>query len=269
MDNFFLNDGNVTNGVFLASLAIVLVWERLSARRQDRADLGPRWRANFTLMVINMAVVYVVFPVGAVGVALLAQNAGWGLFNQVQASPIIVAITSVLVMDLWNYVQHYLMHRYRILWMIHRVHHADPACDATSSLRFHPFETIFSFLTDLVIIAAIGVPAVYVVLYRLARMVVSTLVHGNILIPLGIDRLMRYVLVTPDVHRVHHSRDMREHNSNFSGGLIWWDMLFGTYIEQPESGHRNMEIGLPGFAYERATSLKSVLLEPFREPPEK
>jgi sterol desaturase/sphingolipid hydroxylase (fatty acid hydroxylase superfamily) len=208
----------------------------------------------------------VVFPVTAVSAALLAAGSEFGLFNQVQVPFAIAFLASLLLMDLANYLQHYLLHHVSLLWKIHRLHHADPDCDVTTSLRFHPFESILSVAIDVMVAVAFGVPAVAVAVYSLLRIAVSTVVHGNIKIPSRLDRLLRYVLVTPDIHRVHHSRLENEHNSNFSGGLIWWDYLFGTYIAQPVAGHQNMDIGLSGYSETRATSLVSGLMDPFFMP---
>jgi sterol desaturase/sphingolipid hydroxylase (fatty acid hydroxylase superfamily) len=263
MERFLTNQSEIYSGVLLSSLAIVLLWELFYARRPGTPNLARRWRNNFLLLFINLVVINVVIPVTAISAALLAKSSGFGLFNQLQVPFAVVFIVSLLLMDLANYLQHYLLHRVPLFWRVHRLHHADPACDVTTSFRFHPFEAIISLSVDICIAFAFGLPPVAVAVYSVFRIAVSTVVHGNIRIHAGMDSLLRYLLVTPDMHRVHHSRLEKEHNSNFSGGLIWWDYLFGTYIARPAAGHQEMDIGLSGYSDTRATSLVPGLMDPF------
>jgi sterol desaturase/sphingolipid hydroxylase (fatty acid hydroxylase superfamily) len=257
------NQNDVQTAVLLAALAATLLWEMWSPRRGPAAPRTKRWRVNFLLLLVNLLVVYALVPVATVTLALVASDAGWGLFNQWRIPFIPAFVLGVLLMDLAKYAQHYLLHRVPLLWRIHRVHHADPDLDVTTSLRFHPLETLVGVLTDSLVILAFGVPALAVVLYRLARVTASTIVHGNVSIPPAADRLLRLVLVTPDMHRIHHSVREHEQRSNLSGGLSWWDYLFGTYAGTPASDYRTMPLGLNGYPDARASSLRATLLDPF------
>jgi len=249
--------------VLLAALATTLLWDMWSPRRGSAAPRTGRWRLNFLLMFVNMLVLYALVPVTTVALALVASDAGWGLFNQMRIPFVPVLAMSVLLMDLAKYGQHYLLHRVPLLCRIRRVHHADPDLDVTTSLRFHPLETIVGVLTDSVVIVAFGVPALAVVPYRLAPVTASAIVHGNVSIPLKVERWLRLALVTPDMHRVHHSVLAQEQRGNLSGGLSWWDYLFGTYIGTPTSDYRTMQLGLSGYSDARASSLRPTLLDPF------
>ncbi len=257
-------DSEMYTLIFLATLLIVLVCEFRWPRRSDQSALTERWRTNFALYFVNLLAAYIVFPIGAVAVSLYAVNAGVGLFQWIETPYALTFVAGILIIDLANYAQHYLMHRLPMLWRFHRVHHADPACDVTTSLRFHPGEALFSEALELAVILACGVPPMAVACYRVARIGISTLVHGNIGLGERTEQLLRQIIVTPDLHRVHHSRLEEETNSNYSGGLIWWDRLFGTYCAEPEGGHRGMRIGLRGYSERRAHSLRLTITDPFR-----
>ena len=262
MPRLLENQGGLYTAVLLFALTATLLWELAVPRRSPTALRPGRWRVNFLLMVVNMVVLYALVPITTVALALLASDAGWGLFNQVQLPFALVLALGVLLMDFTRYGQHYLMHRVPLLWRIHRVHHADPDLDVTTSLRFHPVETLVGVLTDALTIVVVGVPALAVVVYRLARMAASTFVHGNVSTPPWLDRWLRLVLVTPDMHLIHHSVQEREQRCNLSGGLSWWDHLFGTYVATPASDGRTMELGLSGYPLARANSLRATLLDP-------
>jgi sterol desaturase/sphingolipid hydroxylase (fatty acid hydroxylase superfamily) len=264
LERLLENQSGIFNGVLLAALAVTLIWEMQFPRRAPAVGRAKRWRLNFLLMFINMLVLSAVFPITTVALALVTQNAGWGLFNQAQIPFVPAFAMSLFFLDLAKYVQHYLLHRVPLLWKIHRVHHADPDLDVTTSLRFHPIESIVGVLTDSLIIVAFGAPALAVALYRLARVTASTIVHGNVNIPAKVERLLRLVLVTPDMHRVHHSILEHEQRGNLSGGLSWWDYLFGTYIGKPASDYRTMQLGLSGYSDARASSLGATLMDPFK-----
>jgi sterol desaturase/sphingolipid hydroxylase (fatty acid hydroxylase superfamily) len=260
-----LEDQNDLYNVVLASaLAATLLWEIWFPRRGAAAPRAKRWRLNFLLMLINMLVLYAVVPITTVTLAFVSKEAGWGLLNLMRMPFVLVVVLSVLLMDLARYVQHRLMHRLPGLWRIHRVHHADPDLDVTSSLRFHPIETLIGVLTDALIIIALGVPAVVVVLHRTARVCASTIVHGNVRVPPAMEGWLRLVLVTPDMHRIHHSVLEHEQGRNLSGGLSWWDYLFGTYAKAPSEDYRTMQLGLSGYTSARANSLRAALVDPFK-----
>lgn len=266
MERVLEGQTEIYNAVLLAALTVTLLWEMWFPRREPAAPRAKRWRLNFLLLAVNMLVLYAIVPLTTVTLALVAGSAGWGLFNQVPMPSAAVLASSMLLMDLARYGQHYLLHRMPLLWRMHRVHHADPDLDVTTSLRFHPLETLTGVLTDALVIVAFGVPALAVVLYRLARVAASTIVHGNVSMPPRVDRWLRLLLVTPDMHRIHHSMLECEQRCNLSGGLSWWDYLFGTYVGTPASDYQTMRLGLSGYSEARASSLRAVLLDPFVDP---
>jgi sterol desaturase/sphingolipid hydroxylase (fatty acid hydroxylase superfamily) len=257
------NQNDIHSLVLVTALAVTLVWEIRFPRREPAARRTQRWRVNFLLMLVNMAVLYAVVPITTVALAIVANNAGVGLFNRIEMPFVLGCVLGALLMDLARYGQHLAMHRIPLLWRIHRVHHADPDLDVTTSLRFHPMETIIGLITDALVIVVLGVPALAVVLYRLARVTASTLVHGNVRVPAGVDAFLRLIIVTPDMHRIHHSVLEREQGRNLSGGLCWWDRLFGTYVAAPASDYRTMALGLTGYPERRASSLRAALADPF------
>ena len=267
MERLLDNQSEIYNVVLLAVLAATLLWEMWLPRREPVAPRVSRWRVNFLLMSIDMVVLYAVVPAGMVALALVATKAGWGLFNQVQLPLVPALAIGILLMDLARYGQHYLMHHTPLLWRIHRAHHSDPDLDVTTSLRFHPIEMIVGMITDSLTIVVFGVPALAVILYRLARVTASTVVHGNVTIPSSLDRLLRRVVVTPDMHRIHHSVLHREQIANLGGCLSWWDYLFGTYVGTPASDYGTMQLGLVDYPAVRTGSLSAALMDPFVTPP--
>ena len=263
MERLLQSQNDIHSLVLVTALALTLLWEIRFPRRDPAAPRPQRWRLNFLLMFVNMAVLYAVVPITTVALALVVKNAGLGLFNRVEMPFVLACVLGALLMDLARYGQHLAMHRIPLLWRIHRVHHADPDLDVTTSLRFHPIETIIGLLTDALVIVVFGVPALAVVLYRLARVAASTMVHGNVRVPAAVDAVLRLMIVTPDMHRIHHSALEHEQGRNLSGGLSWWDHLFGTYVADPASDYRTMPLGLSDYPEARASSLRAALADPF------
>jgi sterol desaturase/sphingolipid hydroxylase (fatty acid hydroxylase superfamily) len=263
MDNWLRYQGDLYTGAWLATFAVVLFWEMRRPVRMSVAGRGRRWALNGTLMAIDMVFVYVVFPIATIALAIEASRAGWGVFNRMSIAPVPALVAGMLVLDFGKYLQHYLLHRVPLLWRIHRTHHADPECDVTTSFRFHPFESVLAVFVDSAMIIGFGVSAPAVALYRIARVILSTVVHGNVSVPRGIEMALRWLVVTPDLHRIHHSAQPHEQNRNLGGGLIWWDRLFGTYVARPGSDPRTMPLGLSEYPAPRANSLAAMLLDPF------
>jgi sterol desaturase/sphingolipid hydroxylase (fatty acid hydroxylase superfamily) len=241
----------------------MILWEWRQPRRILSLPRGRRWPANLGIIVVDSVVVRLVFPVLAVGMAGLAANQGWGLFNQPHAPFWLAFIASLLLLDLAIYAQHVVFHRVPWLWRLHRMHHTDLDFDVTTALRFHPLEIVLSMLIKLAAVVALGAPAVAVMLFEVILNATAMFNHGNVRLPLWLDRRLRWVLVTPDMHRVHHSVRVEETDSNFGFNLPWWDRLFGTYRDQPRAGHTGMTIGLEYFRDRRATALPQLLLQPF------
>ncbi len=248
---------------FLGVFAIVAVCEALAPRRPRTMKRRLRWPNNIGVVVLNTLVLRLVFPTAAVGVAVAAEARGWGLFNAL-AVPIWLALPlSVLLLDLVIYLQHVMFHAVPALWRLHRMHHADLDVDVTTGNRFHPLEILLSMLIKLAVVAALGPPAVAVLVFEVLLNASSMFNHGSLGIPRHVDRVLRWFLVTPDMHRVHHSVVVGETNSNFGFNLPWWDRLFGTYRDQPAAGHAAMTIGIEQFRDPGDLRLDRMLIQPF------
>lgn len=252
--------------VFLVVLVGMMVWEVSAPRRRLDIPRVIRWSNNLALVVIDTAILRLAFPMLAVGLAALAQARGWGLFNTLDLPVWVAVVGSMLILDLAIYLQHVVFHAVPGLWRLHRMHHADLDFDATTGLRFHPVEIVLSMAIKLAVVGAIGAPPVAVLAFEVILNATSIFNHANIRLPSSVDRVLRWVLVTPDMHRVHHSTDPRETNSNYGFSVSWWDRLLGTYVAQPAKGHEGMEIGIEQFRTRRDLWLDRMLLQPLRGP---
>jgi sterol desaturase/sphingolipid hydroxylase (fatty acid hydroxylase superfamily) len=253
-------------GFFGGVLAVMAGWELLAPRRPQAVGRGLRWPNNLGIVVIDTLLLRLVFPTAAVGFALFAEAQGWGLFNAVAVPAWLAVIAAVLVLDLAIYLQHVLFHAIPALWRLHRMHHADLEFDVTTGLRFHPVEILISMGIKLAVVAALGPSAVAVLIFEVLLNATSMFNHGNVRMPAGLDRVLRWFVVTPDMHRVHHSILPHETNSNFGFNLPWWDRLLGTYRAQPGAGHDGMTIGIEQFRTPRDLWLDRLLVQPFRGP---
>ena len=265
-----LNDFIVANempirlGFFLGIFAVIALWEWRSPRRRLQTSRAVRWINNLGLVLINTLVVRLAFPAAALGMAVFAGEQGWGLFNYFTVPFWAAVLASVIVMDFFIWLQHVMVHAIPVLWRLHRVHHADMDFDVTTGARFHTLEMLLSLFIKFMVIVLLGPPVVAVLVFEVVLNATAMFNHGNIRIPAGLDRLLRLVLVTPDMHRVHHSVEDDETNSNFGFNLPWWDRLFGTYRDQPRGGHETMQIGIRTFRTERWCSwLPGMLALPF------
>lgn len=250
-------------GAFIGVFAMLSAEELFAPRRLLTTSKPRRWFANLTILAFNPLSVALIFPVVPVGLALLAEERGWGLLNQWTLPYWLEVIIGAVMLDLVIYAQHVLHHAIPVLWRLHMVHHADLDFDMTTGLRFHPFEIIVSMVIKLSAVATLGAPPVSVLIFEVALNSTSMFNHSNIKIPLKIDRMLRLLVVTPDMHRVHHSVIIRESNSNYGFNLPWWDRLFGTYKSQPEKGHEGMTVGLSQFRDPQKLSLLQLLILPF------
>jgi sterol desaturase/sphingolipid hydroxylase (fatty acid hydroxylase superfamily) len=251
-------------GAFGAVFVAMALWECILPRRKQSIGRGWRWPNNLGVVALNTLLVRVVFPATAVGLALVAEARGWGLFNLVALPAWVGVVSSVVALDLAIYLQHVLFHAVPALWRLHRMHHADLDFDVSTGLRFHPIEIALSMLIKFTVVAALGAPALAVLIFEVLLNATSMFNHGNVRIHAGLDRFLRWLVVTPDMHRVHHSILSRETNSNFGFNLPWWDRLFGTYRAQPAAGHDGMTIGIEQFRDRRELGLDRMLLQPFR-----
>ncbi|MGH8353592.1 MAG: sterol desaturase family protein [Pseudomonas sp.] len=249
---------------FLGILVTLAAWEVAAPRRQREISRLLRWTNNLGLVVIDRVLLQLTFPVFAVGLALLAEERGWGLLNLFEVPVGLAMVVSLLVLDLAIYLQHVMLHAVPALWRLHRVHHADLEFDVTTGLRFHPIEILLSMGIKLAVVAALGPPAVAVLVFEALLNATSMFNHSNVRIPLGLDRVLRWIVVTPDMHRVHHSIHPNETNSNFGFNLPWWDRLLGTYRAQPRDGHAGMSIGIEQFRTPRDLWLDRMLIQPLR-----
>lgn len=250
---------------FFSVLVIIGLWELNAPRRMLITSKTLRWVNNLGLVMLNTIILRLIFPLAGVGLAGFCVEKGWGLFNYFQTPFLPALLCSVLFLDFVIWLQHVMFHAIPALWRLHRVHHADPDYDVTTGARFHPIEIVLSMLIKFAAIVVLGPPVVAVIIFEVILNAVAMFNHGNLKLPSRIDRVLRWFVVTPDMHRVHHSIEDDECNSNFGFSSPWWDRLFGTYREQPRSGHIGMIIGLNGFRDPHQVShLKGMLLLPFQ-----
>ena len=263
-DRLLANEPLVRLGFFVGILVLMAVWEVAAPRRRREIPRLLRWTNNVALVVLDAALVRVAFPIVAVGLALLAAEEGWGLLNVMGASFLPALVVSFLVLDLAIYLQHVMFHAVPALWRVHRVHHADLEFDVTTGLRFHPVEILLSMGIKLGVVIALGPPAIAVLVFEVLLNGTSMFNHSNIRIPLRVDRILRWIVVTPDMHRVHHSIHEHEANSNFGFNLPWWDRLLGTYTPQPRDTHEGMIVGVDQFRTRRDLWIDRMLVQPLR-----
>lgn len=251
-------------GFFFGILAVMALWELVTPRRALTASKVFRWINNLGVVFLNSFLLRIIFPTAAVGMAVFAQKHGWGIFNYFQIPQRIVIIVSVVIMDFAIYLQHVMFHAIPVFWRIHRMHHADLDFDATTGVRFHPLEIMLSMLIKFAVILVLGPPLLAVVAFEVVLNATSMFNHGNVRMLHSVDYVLRWFMVTPDMHRVHHSMEDYEANSNFGFNLPWWDRLLGTYRAQPHMGHEGMTIGLRDFRdTKHCVNLRGMLAIPF------
>jgi sterol desaturase/sphingolipid hydroxylase (fatty acid hydroxylase superfamily) len=263
--NAFLLDhvAGLRLGFFLGVFSLIAGWELLAPRRALSTPKGRRWARNLGLTTLNSAAVRLLIPLQAAGVAAIAEKRGWGLAWLSGQAPALSIVATVVILDLAIYAQHWYFHRNRFCWRLHMVHHVDLDIDVTTGARFHPVEILLSMGIKMGLVALLGAPAAGVVWFEILLNGTSMFNHGNVRIAVPVDRALRLLLVTPDMHRVHHSVVPRETGSNFGFNLPWWDRFFGTYRPQPAAGHTGMQIGLPWFRDPDRVGLGWLLALPF------
>ena len=251
-------------GVFVGVLLLLVAGELLAPRRALTVPRVRRWPDNLAIVAIDTVLLRIVFPTAAVSLALVAEANNWGLLNLV-AVPLWLAIpAAIILLDLVIYAQHVLFHAVPVLWRVHRMHHADLDIDVTTGIRFHPVEILLSMVIKLGAVVVLGAPALAVMIFEIVLNATAMFNHSNIRLPKVVDKRLRRIVVTPDMHRVHHSIEARETGSNFGFNLPWWDRLFGTYRAQPAAGHEGMTIGLPVFREWADLRLHRMLIQPLR-----
>jgi sterol desaturase/sphingolipid hydroxylase (fatty acid hydroxylase superfamily) len=264
INGFIISEPSLRAMVFMLMCAVMLAWEHHFPRRKPSRSKRWRWINNFSLAAINTAIVRIGFPTTAYSLALFAQDNQWGLLNHTQLPIWLTIVMSVLLLDLVIYLQHRVFHGVPVLWRLHRMHHSDVDIDASTGIRFHPLEILLSFGIKMGVIVVLGAPATAVVVFEILLNATSLFNHGNVVIPKQVDKLLRWFVVTPDMHRVHHSVDVKERNQNFGFNLPWWDYMFATYQDQPADGHRQMTIGLKVFRNKDDIRFMRLLVQPFR-----
>jgi len=238
------NEPLIRLGFFIGTFVIIALWEVAAPKRALTVSKAMRWLNNLGIVVLNTIILRLLFPAAAVGVAAFVSEQGWGLLNYYQIPLAVSIVLSVIAMDFIIYLQHVMVHAIPVLWRFHRVHHADLDYDVTTGARFHPIEIILSMFIKFATIMVLGPPIVAVIIFEVILNAMAMFNHGNIRLPKSIDRVLRWLVVTPDMHRVHHSVEDNETNSNYGFNLSIWDRLFGTYIDQPRGGHQGMTIGI-------------------------
>jgi sterol desaturase/sphingolipid hydroxylase (fatty acid hydroxylase superfamily) len=244
--------------------AVMALWEFLAPRRPWSVGRRPRWPNNLAIVVVDALAVRILIPTAAVGAALIAAGNGWGVLHVLNLRLSVASLIGFLALDLAIYLQHIAFHKVPLLWRLHRMHHADLDIDVTTGVRFHPIEILVSMLIKIAVVIVLGIPPVAVFVFEVVLNATSLFNHANVRMPSWLDRIVRLIVVTPDMHRVHHSIVARETDSNFGFNLPWWDRLFGTYRGAPQAGHDGMTIGLPTFRDRAELRLDRLLTQPFR-----
>jgi len=267
MDFVTIHEPLLRLGAFFAVFAAMALWEVLAPRRRPEFNRHQRWPHNVALLAIDVAVVRIAAPGVAIAVAIAGETNGWGLLNAI-ALPHWLAVTAAVVfLDVVIYFQHVTFHAVPALWRLHRVHHADLDFDVTTGTRFHPVEILISTGVKCAAVAAIGAPALAVLLFEVLLNATAMFNHANVRIPLAMDRFLRWIVVTPDMHRVHHSIVHNESSSNFGFNAPWWDRMFGTYRAQPVGGHEAMTIGVDAFRSSDDLRIDRLLIQPLLNTP--
>ena len=263
-ETLFSHETAIRLGFFFGILAVMALWEILAPRRGLSRSKAVRWTANLGIVALNTVILRLIFPATAVGLAVLAAERGWGLLNALSVPFEVAVLCSVILLDFAIYLQHVLFHAVPVLWRLHRMHHADQDFDVTTGARFHPIEIVLSMVLKLAVVVALGPPVLGVLIFEVLLNGTAMFNHANARLPLGADRVLRLLVVTPDMHRVHHSVTPEEANSNFGFNLPWWDRLLGTYRAQPAQGHEAMTIGIDQFREAADQQLHNMLVQPFR-----
>jgi len=253
-------------GAFITVFSTMALWEAAAQRRPRSYSRFRRWPSNLVIVALNTALVRILLPATAVSLALAGEKRGWGLLNNMPVAPWMAVVVSVVLLDAAIYLQHVMFHAVPALWRVHRMHHADLDFDVTTGARFHPIEIVLSMLIKFTLVVALGAPALGVLVFEVLLNATSMFNHGNGRMPVRLDHYLRWFVVTPDMHRVHHSIVVNETNSNFGFNWPWWDRLLGTYRDQPAAGHEAMTIGIEQFRETRELWLDRMLLQPFRGP---
>jgi sterol desaturase/sphingolipid hydroxylase (fatty acid hydroxylase superfamily) len=257
------NEQLIRGAFFFGIFLTMALWELVARRRPLSIPKARRWAGNLGVTILNAFVISWLSPMTAMGTAVIAKTRGWGLLNNVPLPAWATFVLAVALLDFAIYLQHAMFHALPLFWRLHRMHHADLDIDVTTGLRFHPIEMLLSMLIKVGVVAALGCAPTAVLAFEVLLNSTSMFNHGNVRMPATLDRVLRLLVVTPDMHRVHHSVVVAETDSNFGFSLPWWDRLLGTYRAQPAAGHDGMTIGLTQFRDSQSWSLPRMLAIPF------
>ena len=265
MDDLLLSYRNeIYTAAFFAAITLVAIWESIAPRRYIGAHLRRRWVGNIALATLNFGVLYLIFPVAAVGFSIVIERQEIGVLRWAGVTLWLATIIGYLAIDFGRYLQHYLLHRISFLWRFPRIPPADLDIDFTVGLRFHPIEALFTVTFIFGVIALLGAPPIAVLAAEVGAAISGMVVHTNGRTPNWVERFVRLLFVTPDMHRIHHSLDRREHNRNFSVVYSFWDRLCGTYLARPSVPHEIMAFGLPNLRTPECLTLRWMLVSPFK-----
>lgn len=264
IDAVFAHEPTIRLGAFAGVLVALAAWEMFAPRRVQTTSRRRRWPSNLGIVALDTLLVRIAFPAAAVGMAVVAEREGWGLLGAIGWPGWVEVLVAIVALDFVIWAQHILFHHVPWLWRLHRVHHADVELDVTTGLRFHPAEILASMAIKLGTVAALGAPAAAVLAFEVLLNATTMFNHANIRMPEPVDRFIRRVLVTPDMHRIHHSAAMEETNSNYGFSLPIWDRMFGTYRAEPAEGQLGLTIGLSEFREPLELRLDRMLLQPLR-----
>jgi sterol desaturase/sphingolipid hydroxylase (fatty acid hydroxylase superfamily) len=251
-------------GSYVVVFAALAMWEFLAPRRRLMLGRGARWPHNLGVLLVDIAAVRLLVPTAAVGVAVFVETRGFGLMIWAGAPFWLRAVAGFIALDFIIYAQHWLFHHVPLLWRLHRMHHADLDIDVTTGVRFHPIEILISLAIKMAVVAALGIPPVSVLIFEIALNATSMFNHTNVALPRWLEPVARLMVVTPQMHQVHHSIVRAETDSNFGFNLPWWDRLFGTYRAAPAAGEDGVVIGLDMFRDAGEERLDRLLTQPFR-----
>ena len=266
MQIFGLSEPALRLSIFAAVFVAMALWEAVQPWREARQGRTVRWPANIGIFLVDIIVARLLFPASAVGIALWAQASGLGLLPWLGMPPVIAGLVGFIALDLMVYAQHAMFHRIPALWRVHRMHHADTELDVTSGFRFHPIEILLSLASKAALIMVLGVPPEGVLIFEIVLNGMALYNHSNVRLPERFERVLRWFLVTPEMHVIHHSAAQRETDSNFGFNLAIWDRLFGTYSHRPAAGYDGMTIGLAEFRNQGEQRVDRLVTQPFREP---
>lgn len=250
--------------VFVGVFSGMLLWEWWRPFRRTPERKLPRLFRHLALMSLNLLVLRLLSGGGAYAAAVIAEQRGWGLFALGSVPEWLIVPVSLLLLDFAIYAQHVLFHKVPWLWRLHKVHHSDRAFDTTTAVRFHPLEILLSMFYKMILVLSLGITPPTVVSFEILLNACAQFNHGNVRLPAGVERGLRWLLITPDLHRIHHSSERRETDSNFGFSIPWWDRWCGTYCPEPRCGQESMEIGLPGLPSRSPLNLRALLSLPFR-----